>query len=446
MAAHRLPLACLKKCGQAAPDNAISPDLRSMAWSRSRFFFRFFVAVLFVAVLYVAVTLLCGAPWEVPAAAQTQSIPTVVAPPQQMTPYSVTAAPATYPSTDPSPFPAAYPSTMAPAFSPVIPSFDRPPSPLVASAAGGIGGSAGPALTAAPGAIGAPGAPANSGPLYTPYGSPDAMAAARSAGAPDPNSSVDLNGNEPWSWQVVPTGLMYKSYLADIQASRLGSQLVYVRGQGAVLDSTIGTRVGFIRYGTDSEVWPQGWQLDVEGAAFPRLDANRTLVECDYQFGVPLTVREGPWEMKLGYLHYCAHIGDYYLLTHPDFDRLNFLRDSIVWGLAVYLTPELRLYSEVNWAFHVDGGAQPWRFQFGADFSSVEPTGPLGAPFLAINGLVRQENDYSGNVTVRAGWQWRSQSGHLFRFGLQYFNGMSDEMQFFNRFEQQIGGGIWYDF
>ena len=59
---------------------------------------------------------------------------------------------------------------------------------------------------------------------------------------------------------------------------------------------------------------------------------------------------------------------------------------------------------------------------------------------------VRQENDFGGNVTVRTGWQWRGQSGHLFRFGLQYFNGMSDQTQFFNRFEQQIGGGLWYDF
>jgi hypothetical protein len=400
----------------------------------------------------MAATLICGGLGEIPAAAQTQSMPTVVAPPQQMTPYSANAAPVAYPSTSASPYPATspatypsaypatYPSTVAPPAPPAMASYDRPASPLVASAAGGAGGSVGAPLTATPAPLNAPN---NSGPLYTPYGSPDAMAAAR---APDPNSSVDLTGNEPWSWQIVPTGLMYKEYLADIHESRLGSQLVYVRGEGAVLDSTIGGRVGLLRYGTDNELWPQGWQLDVEAAAFPRLDSNRNLVECDYQAGVPLTTRQGPWEMKFGYLHYCSHIGDLYLLANPGFDRINYVRDSIVWGLAVYLTPDVRLYSEANWAFHVDGGAQPWRFQFGADFSSPEPTGPSGAPFFAVNGLVRQENDFGGNVTVRAGWQWRGQSGHLFRFGLQYFNGMSDEMQFFRQFEQQIGGGIWYDF
>jgi hypothetical protein len=29
---------------------------------------------------------------------------------------------------------------------------------------------------------------------------------------------------------------------------------------------------------------------------------------------------------------------------------------------------------------------------------------------------------------------------------MQYFNGMSDQAQFYKRFEEQIGGGLWYDF
>jgi hypothetical protein len=387
-------------------------------------------------------TLICGALCEMPCAAQTQSLPTIVAPPQQMTPYSASEAPPTYPSTYPSAYPSTYPSTAAPAASAGITPYDRPPPSLVASAAGVPGGSPGPSLTRDPGPLGVPN---NPGPVYGPYASPNATAASQPL---DPNSFEERNltGDELWSWQMLPTGLMYRSYLAGIHEARLGSQLVYIKGQGAVLDSTIGGNVGLLRYGTDSELWPQGWQLNVEAAAFPRLDSNRNLVECDYQAGVPLTTRQGPWEMKFGYLHYCSHIGDLYLLANPGFDRINYVRDSIVWGLAVYLTPDVRLYSEANWAFHTDGGTEPWHFQFGADFSSTEPTGPLGAPFFAINGLLRQENDFGGNVTVRTGWQWRGQSGHLLRLGLQYFNGMSDQTQFYNRFEQQIGGGLWYDF
>jgi hypothetical protein len=34
----------------------------------------------------------------------------------------------------------------------------------------------------------------------------------------------------------------------------------------------------------------------------------------------------------------------------------------------------------------------------------------------------------------------------LFRLGLQYYNGGSPQMQFYNRSEQQLGFGLWYDY
>ncbi len=49
-------------------------------------------------------------------------------------------------------------------------------------------------------------------------------------------------------------------------------------------------------------------------------------------------------------------------------------------------------------------------------------------------------------MTVETGWQWRGATGHLFRIGMRYFNGMSEQGQFFNTFEEQIGVGLRYDF
>ena len=244
----------------------------------------------------------------------------------------------------------------------------------------------------------------------------------------------------------MPTGLMYKLYLASDREPRLGTELGDERNQGGLWDSTIGGRVGILRYGTTNDFWPQGWQLDVEAAAFPRLDAHRNLIEGDFRAGVPLTTRRGPWELKVGYVHNCSHIGDLYLLTYPDFQRINYVRDAVVGGVAVYINPDLRLYAETDWGFHTDGGAEPWEFQFGADIISPAPTGPCGAPFFAVNGHLREVNDFGGNVTVQTGWHWRGRTGHLLRIGVQYFNGMSEQGEFYNQFEEQIGGGLWYDF
>ena len=238
----------------------------------------------------------------------------------------------------------------------------------------------------------------------------------------DLNASVErtLSNNEPWSWQVVPEGLMYKSYLAGGREPRMGSELVSERTHGWLWDATVGGRVGILRYGTENDYWPQGWQLDIEGAAFPRLDLehDEDLISCDFRGGLLSTTRQGPWETKFGFYHISSHIGDEYLQRYNDFTRLNYVRESLVLGGAVYLNPSLRLYAETGWAFQEDGGAKPWEFQFGLDFSSTEPSPPTGALFFAINSHLRQENDFGGNLTVQTGWQWRGRTGHLLRVGM----------------------------
>lgn len=258
-------------------------------------------------------------------------------------------------------------------------------------------------------------------------------------------------GAQPWGWQFLPSELIYKSYLAGPRESRLGAQWVLEKHGNWLWDATLGGHVGLLRYGNDSPVLPEGWQLDAEGAAFPRLslDAERELVSADFRFGFPLTWRRGPLESKFGYYHISSHLGDEFLIDHqgdPDFHRRNYVRDSLVWGVALRPHEAIRLYAEADWAFHEDGGTKPWEFQFGLDLSRPQPSGRLFDPFFAINSRLREEVDYSGNLTVQAGLQWHGQGGHLLRVGAQYFNGLSEQGQFLRRFEEQIGLGVWYDF
>ena len=241
---------------------------------------------------------------------------------------------------------------------------------------------------------------------------------------------------------------MYKSYLASTTEPRMGTNWQYMRGFGWVWNATLGARAGLIRYGTENDNWPEGWQLDVEGAAFPRLDAfqSRDLIASDYRVGVPLTFRRGPWEGKFGYYHISSHIGDEFLLKNPDFPRANYVRENLLLGIAMRPHPDWRYYFEVAYAFYINGGAKPWEFQFGTEFSPAMPSTKWGAPFAAVNGHLNQACHFSGNVNVQAGWQWRGETGHILRVGADYFNGMSDQGQFVNRFEDRIGMGIWYDF
>jgi hypothetical protein len=259
----------------------------------------------------------------------------------------------------------------------------------------------------------------------------------------------DFDTYDTWDWQVLPQGLLYRSYWAGGLEPRLGSDLMYYNKHGWYWNGQAGARVGLLRYGTDDPLTPQGWELDIEGAAFPRLDlqANEDMVATDFRCGVLLTHKRGAVEWKFGFYHISSHLGDEYMISHPDdYDRINYVRESLVAGLSVHPVRWLRLYGEVGWTFQEDGGAEPWEFQFGFEAASPDVTDIHGTPFVALNGHLRQENNFKGNLRAQIGWLWRNRNGQTFRIGAQYFSGLDDSYQFYNQYQQAVGFGLWYDF
>lgn len=266
--------------------------------------------------------------------------------------------------------------------------------------------------------------------------------------AEDPNSqSAWSDAGEPWTWQLLPSGLVYKAYLAGQKESRFAGMVNYVDDH-ALWENTLGTRVGILRYGEATPFLPNGFQLDIEGSAQVRLDLmeNVDVQAVDFRAGIPLTYGVGPHRYKAAYYHLSSHAGDEFLIANPMFDRLNFARDVFVLGYSYYWSPKLRLYAEMGWAFYTDVSKE-WEFQFGLDYAPTSPTGWRGEPFFAINGHLREELNFGGNLTMQVGWAWMGdQSSHLFRTGLHYYNGASNQFSFYQEFEQQIGVAVWYDF
>jgi hypothetical protein len=261
--------------------------------------------------------------------------------------------------------------------------------------------------------------------------------------------SEALAYDAPWSWQLMPQGLIWHSYLAGVKEARMASVFNYQKGLGWLWDPVAGGRVGLLRYGTPNAFRPEGWQLDLEGAAFPELRLNNDwdMRATDFRVGLPLTYGVGNWQVKFAVYHLSSHIGDEFLLKNPDFVRLEYSRNALVFGLSYYATENVRLYGEMDWAFYTNGATQPWQFQFGAEYSPVYSPGFRGSPFLAVNGHLRQEVAFGGNVNMQVGWQWlNGNTGTRIRLGFQYFNGKNEEYQFYNDFVQQLGIGLWYDY
>ena len=249
-------------------------------------------------------------------------------------------------------------------------------------------------------------------------------------------------------WTLLPQGLIYHSYLAGAKEPRFASVWHHEKNDGLIWDSTLGGRVGLLRYGSPNGQRPTGWQLDIEGAGLQRLDwdTGNELVSADFRFGAPLTYGNELHQIKLAYYHLSSHVGDEFLIRNPGFMRINYSRDVLVYGHSYTPTDNLRFYAEAGWAFYSDVG-EPWEFQFGIDYRPLGCTGLRGAPFAAFNGHLRQELDFGGNFVVQAGWAWRDgpQTG-LFRVGVEYYNGKDNQFSFINEFQSKVGLGIWYDY
>jgi hypothetical protein len=266
-----------------------------------------------------------------------------------------------------------------------------------------------------------------------------------------PNGDVlGSDYDDGWGWTWVPTGLIYHSYMAGPQEPRSSLIAFSDLDGGAFADAALGGRMGFLQYGNGDPVHPAGWQLDFYGAAIARLDLQNQedLNSCDYVFGFPVTYGNDRWQMKLGYAHLSSHLGDEFAISHPGSlaNRVNYVRDSIVWGNSFYIKPAWRIYGEMGWAFHHDGGAGAWDSQFGTEISPPGPTGCKSVPFVAINGRVRDDDQFGGDVTIQTGFLRRGILGQTLRYGFQYYTGKSSQSEFYNESEQQVGGGIWYDF
>ncbi len=128
------------------------------------------------------------------------------------------------------------------------------------------------------------------------------------------------SGVANYSWQILPVGHIYRAYLAGTRESRMSIVALEENKSSRFMgDATLGGRFGLLRYGTEDGLLPQGFQLDIEGAAFPRLDWDNDwdLDSVDFRGGIPLTFAYGKWRTKVGYYHLSAHIGDEYFIKNP---------------------------------------------------------------------------------------------------------------------------------
>ncbi|MDB2613610.1 DUF1207 domain-containing protein [Chlamydiales bacterium] len=184
-------------------------------------------------------------------------------------------------------------------------------------------------------------------------------------------------------------------------------------------------------------------QLDLDGALwaiFQPMKPSSPLVNADYYGGISLNYSYKCWSFRLRGFHISSHIGDEFLIDHPDFDRKNPSAEYIDLIASYNVCDDLRFYAGAGYIPHSDptfavrslyaqGGAElylPW-FRFISFCNMLE-----GRPFFAMNFALWENNEWDLDQTYVIGYEVGKLYGleRKLRLYAEYHDGFSCEGQF----------------
>lgn len=241
-------------------------------------------------------------------------------------------------------------------------------------------------------------------------------------------------------FEFLPSGLLWHPPLATPREPRCSVKFFNVDGQETI-DTGIGATFGLARLGPADHP-DEGWQLDAFAVVFTRFSNERRLTATDLRVGLPFTWAANGWQMKLGYEHSGAHLGDEYMLLPWEEGiqiakrvAVRTTRDEVVTGVARTFAEQLRLYGQLGYAFaqnEVLSDEGRTRFDWGAEYSFPQWGTLRGGPFAALDMEFRPEQDFSPNLTVQVGWQWKTRSKRRSsgRVAAEYYAGHNPYGQF----------------
>lgn len=195
-------------------------------------------------------------------------------------------------------------------------------------------------------------------------------------------------------------------------------------------------------------VCDEGIQLDIFAVAISRFSAHDVMVAVDYRVGLPLTFAWGRWTGKLAFEHVSTHLGDEFI-EDTGADSRSSRKEEIVMGLGYYLYDDLRIYGQ--WGHALSQGtfvedAEPERLSCGIEWCERHYTAQYGRPFAAVDLEVRGDQEYTPNVTVQLGWQWRGCSDQpALRVCAEFYDGRSPYGQFADRHESWLAFCVAFD-
>jgi hypothetical protein len=311
------------------------------------------------------------------------------------------------------------------------------------------------ALTGIPGVArveisGAPGG-ASAAPAAVP--SAATAPAPPAAGAPQRAAdAVAARAAAEWRTGLMPGGLLFRPLIADPRWPHFSAAHQYYLGDpdfGNVAAVSFGETFALYR-GALGRGW---WEVGIQAGVFAifDLDARSSdLINADYFVAGVLAYRLGGFSALGRLFHQSSHLGDEFLLNRSRVERVNLSYEGVDAKVSYEAFGDvLRVYGGAGYLVRREPDTlDPWSLQYGVEFRSPWP-GPNAAvrPIAGADVQYREENDFSADLSIRAGVQF---TGVLPSRDLQllveYFNGRSPNGQFYRRKIDYLGIGVHFHF
>jgi len=237
-------------------------------------------------------------------------------------------------------------------------------------------------------------------------------------------------------WRYLTHQPLFQPLVADPREMRA---LLTFYSRGNHLDGAIGKTLPLARKTTD--------RYDVEwgfhAAAFTYLNQRKLsfpMQSSDWWFGTYLSGgRRIQW--RLDFTRVSAHLGD---ALFEDETPIIYSREFLRFLAATRRGP-FRFYVGPGGNVHILPHEKKLFLQTGLEWIA-RPAKGSARLYAAWDFKAKQEAGGVVNNALQAGWQWGdAEQGRIFRIGLTYFNGHSENGQFYKEREKKLTGGIFFD-
>jgi Protein of unknown function (DUF1207) len=247
----------------------------------------------------------------------------------------------------------------------------------------------------------------------------------------------------------LPKGTLFRPLIADPRWPHFSAAYQRYLGDKELQDvgaPSFGETFSLYRF---AGPWDSSMEVGIQAGVFSIFDLDAEsydLINADYLVGVPLSFKSGNFSNHTSVFHQSSHLGDEFVLRNREEKRVNLSYESVSTVFSYHLPAGFRPYAGGGYIFHRDpSDLDPWSVQVGLEYYSpwMLMAGAL-RPVAAIDVQYRQENNWSPDLSIRAGVQFQNPDffSRKMMLLLEYYNGQSPNGQFYERDIESLGLGL----